>query len=169
MGLRRVYDRREAALLIAFTLSILAIVTAWGFELLGGYVPCKLCLWQRWPYYLGIPAALAGILAIQREGYVGTGRAIAGAVALIFAVSVGLGLYHTGVEWKFWAGPADCGGRLPTSPTSVTDFRASLESARAMRCDDASWRFLGLSFAGWNAAISALITAFAVRATSNRM
>ena len=29
-----------------------AIATAWGFQLIGGYVPCKLCLEQRIPYYL---------------------------------------------------------------------------------------------------------------------
>jgi disulfide bond formation protein DsbB len=32
-----------------------------------------------------------------------------------------------------------------------------------IRCDEASWRFLGLSFAGWNAMVSAglaLVAAF---------
>ena len=28
----------------------------------------------------------------------------------IFLVSAGLGAYHAGVEWGFWAGPNDCGG-----------------------------------------------------------
>jgi disulfide bond formation protein DsbB len=147
----------------------MAIIAAWAFEVFGGYVPCKLCLWQRWPYYLGIPLAMAGVLTIQREGLVGIGRVIAALLALIFAGSLALALYHAGVEWKFWAGPTDCGGRIPTGPASVTDFRASLESARSVRCDEAPWRFIGLSFAGWNAVISAMIAAFAFRATSTRM
>ncbi|MEP3665226.1 MAG: disulfide bond formation protein B, partial [Roseibium sp.] len=34
-----------------------AIATAWGFQLVGGFVPCKLCLEQRIPYYAGLPLA----------------------------------------------------------------------------------------------------------------
>ena len=29
--------------------------TALGFQHLGGYIPCKLCLEQRTPYYVGVP------------------------------------------------------------------------------------------------------------------
>jgi len=32
-----------------------------------------------------------------------------------------------------------------------------------IRCDEASWRFLALSFAGWNAVISALLAVLAGR------
>lgn len=169
MALRRVYDRREASLLIAFSLALVALVAAWLFEWLGGYVPCKLCLQQRWPYYIGVPLALCAALAIQRVGYVGLGRVLAAALALAFLASVAMGLYHAGVEWKLWAGPADCGGRLVGNPGGVADFRAVLDGARIIRCDEAPGRFLGLSFAGWNVIVSALITGFALRATTNRM
>lgn len=169
MALRRVYDRRESALLVAFTLGLVSILAALGFEHLGGYVPCKLCLWQRWPYYLGVPLTMAGVLTIQREGLVGIGRVLAGLCAVIFLISLGLGIYHAGVEWAFWPGPADCGGKIVTGPASVSDFRATLESAKSIRCDEAAWRLFGLSFAGWNALVSAMIAGFALRATSSRM
>ena len=48
--LRIGYDRREGALSVALWLAFLAICAAWFFELVLGYIPCKLCLWQRWPY-----------------------------------------------------------------------------------------------------------------------
>jgi disulfide bond formation protein DsbB len=168
MFVRIGYDRREGALCIALALAFFAICAAWIFELVFGYIPCKLCLWQRWPYYAGIPLIVLALLSINRENGVGTARLLTGLVALSFAISLGLALYHAGVEWKFWAGPADCGGRVFSGPASVQDFAKSLESARVVSCSDAPWRFLWLSFAGWNALISAVLTGFALRATRNR-
>ena len=61
--------------------------------------------------------------------------------------------YHAGVEWHWWAGPTDCTGPL-------TDLRAGgsllnqLQSIHVVRCDEAAWRFLGISLAGYNALIS---------------
>jgi disulfide bond formation protein DsbB len=37
-----------------------------------------------------------------------------------------------------------------------------------IRCDEASWRFLGLSFAGWNAVISAMLAGIAVYGAAKR-
>ena len=39
-------------------LGLLTILGAWGFQVIGGYFPCKLCLEQRVPYYVGLPVAL---------------------------------------------------------------------------------------------------------------
>jgi len=78
-------------------------------------------------------------------------------LGVIFVVSFGLGVFHAGVEWKLWAGPAGCGGRLTTTAPSLEDFRKSLNTARVVLCDEAAMRILGLSFAGWNAVVSALI------------
>jgi disulfide bond formation protein DsbB len=162
------YDRREGALSLALTLSLVAIAAAWIFELGFGYVPCKLCLWQRWPYYAGIPFVFASILMITRDNGVRTARLLAGMACLIFAGNALLGLYHAGAEWKFWAGPADCGGRLFSGPESALDFRKTLETARMVSCTEAPWRFAGLSFAGWNTAISAILAALCFRASNNR-
>jgi disulfide bond formation protein DsbB len=38
---------------------------------------------------------------------------------------------------------------------------SSIERAEVVSCSEASWRMLGLSFAGWNAVISALLAAIA--------
>ena len=143
----------------AIALAALALAGAWVFEVGFGYAPCKLCLMQRWPYYIGLPVGIAAWLA-------GGSRTMAGRVlmvlfGLIFVVSIGMGIYHAGVEWKFWAGPTDCGGRIVDSPASITDFRKSLQTARVVSCTDAALRVLGLSFAGWNAVVSAVVAGLA--------
>ena len=85
----------------ALALALAAILTALGYEHIGGLEPCPLCLQQRWAFYAGIPA--------------------------LFVALGGGSLLH------------------------------GLEKTRVVRCDEAAWRFLGLSFAGWNVVGSFLI------------
>lgn len=137
-----------------------AILTALAFEHLLGYVPCALCLDQRWPYYIGLPlAALAGAAVLLKAPRWIIVVAFA-AVAALFAYGAGLGVWHAGIEWKFWPGP-DCmaGGGLPDSGQ---DLLESLSESRLVPCDEAAWRLLGISMAGYNALISAGIAALAV-------
>ena len=42
--------------------------TALGFEHIGGYIPCKLCLEQRTPYYVGVPLMALAALASSCTG-----------------------------------------------------------------------------------------------------
>ena len=87
-------------------------------------------------------------------------------LAALFVIAVGmlwntaLGTYHAGVEWKWWAGPQDCSGALDNFG-SVTDLLRQLETMSPVRCDEAAWRFLGLSLAGYNVLISLALAAVA--------
>jgi len=169
MSFKRAYDRREAALVLALSLAALALGGAWFSELVLGLLPCKLCLWQRIPYYIGIPAGLLASIAFRRPGGEGVARLLSGVMALAFLASIMLGLYHAGVEWALWQGPADCGGAMAKTPGAVEDFFKTLASAKSIRCDEAAGRVLGLSFAGWNALVSVVIAGFAARGASRKM
>src|SRR5262249_9629035 len=57
---------------------------------------------------------------------------------------------------KFWPGPETCGGSQPLSQGAGGLFK-DLANTRVIRCDEAPWRFLGLSFAGWNVIASILL------------
>ena len=81
-----------------------AIVTALGFQYIGGYQPCMLCLMQRYAYYAGIPILFVA-LALTAGGSRGFAAALFFLVALAFLANAGLGFYHAGAEWKFWPGP----------------------------------------------------------------
>ncbi|POF32706.1 disulfide bond formation protein B [Roseibium marinum] len=149
------------------------IAAAWGFQLIGGYVPCKLCLEQRVPYYIGLPlTALALIVMIRARS--GVAMLILLVAAAVFAYGAGLGVYQAGAEWQFWAGPGDCGGGSG-APAKAADMLQALQSTRVVSCTEASWRMLGLSFAGWNAVASAglaglaLISALLLKQRRNRV
>lgn len=135
------------------------IAGAWAFELIGGYIPCPLCLQQRIPYYLAIPASALGlgVLAFakgQRQAAI-----LFGLCSLIFLAGAGLGLYHSGVEWGWWPGPASCGVAGGTGPATVGALLTELETKDVVACDEVQWRFLGLSFANYNGLISLALAA----------
>ena len=144
-------------LLIALAIFAAAAATvgaALTFEHIGGYEPCALCLKERGPYYATIPLALAAAFAAWRQPTRLLTTGFFAVIVLVMLYGAGLGIYHSGVEWHLWEGPATCaGGAAPASASAM------LESLRpgniGPSCTEALWRFLGLSFAGWNAIIAA--------------
>ena len=151
---------------VALAVALGAAATIGGalvFEHAFGYVPCKLCLIQRDPYYAAIPLALATALLPPRWGRTGLWL-----LALVFLVSAGLGAYHAGVEWGFWPGPADCGGGAGAGAGTMGDFLNQLQTTRVVSCTEAAWRFLGLSLAGWNVLISLALAGLAVVAALDK-
>ncbi len=136
--------------------------TALGFQHIGGYLPCKLCLEQRLPYYIGVPVMLLALVAalMKLPGMVTRMLLLAGGLLMIWGL--GLAVYHAGVEWAFWPGPADCGvGIAPAEGNNLLD---QLNAVVPPSCDVAAGRFLGLSFAGWNVIASAILATIALKA-----
>lgn len=149
---------------LALVLALAAILGAFGFEYLGGLAPCPLCLEQRYAYYAGVPVLFAALVVLSA----GHGRSAALLfilVALAFLANSALGVYHAGAEWHFWPGPQSCTGaqELTTSAGGMLD---ALQKTNVIRCDEAAWRFAGISLAGWNAIVSLLVAGLCVRAAA---
>jgi disulfide bond formation protein DsbB len=153
--------RHEAmASALVAAIGFLAIAGALVIEHGFGYVPCMLCLWQRWPYYLGVPlAALVAVVALQGKQPTLV-RAELVLIAATFLVGAGLGVHHAGVEWGFWPGPAACGGGS-VAPTNAGGLMAQMQATRIVPCDAAAFRILGLSLAGWNVLVCLGLAAIA--------
>lgn len=130
---------------------VFAILTALGFEIIGGYMPCKLCLKERIAYYIGIPLTifLIALLARHISGIIV--RLIFIILALLMLYNLGLSIYHAGAEYKFWSGPTDCSATATAITVDANNLLANLNSKKPPSCDTAAGYFLGLSFAGWNA------------------
>jgi disulfide bond formation protein DsbB len=154
----------SAAIAIA-VVGAVTILGAWYFQYGLGLKPCPLCLEQRYAYYFAIPLAVMVALGDQ----VGASRkvliAALVAIALGMLWNAGLGVFHSGVEWKWWAGPQECSGALE-GLGSAGGLLEKLQSITVVRCDEAAWRFLGLSLAGYNALISLALAASAAWAAA---
>jgi disulfide bond formation protein DsbB len=154
-------DRAASAALILALAGAATIAGAWFFQLVVGLPPCPLCLEQRIPYYVAIPLAVVLLAAIAWGAPRGVVRVGLGLLALAMLISAGLGAYHAGVEWHFWAGPTDCSGQL-NQLGGPGGLLGQLSTVRVVRCDEAAWRFLGLSLAGYNALISLALAGVAL-------
>src|ERR1700716_4359624 len=148
-----------AALAIALV-GAATILGAWFFQYGLGLKPCPLCLEQRYAYYFAIPLAVMVALGDQAGAKRKVLIAALAAIALGMLWNAGLGVYHSGIEWKLWAGPQECSGALDDLG-SAGGLIDKLKSFSVVRCDDAAWRFLGLSLAGYNALISLALAATA--------
>lgn len=151
-------EPRRAGLALAL-LAAAVLLAALGFQHLGGYRPCPLCLYQRWPWWAAAALGLLAVLAAPRR------RAAAAAFLALASLGLMAGAsvagYHAGVEWGFFPPPGTCAA-------SGIDFEAgagALEDAvmarPPVRCDAAAWRLLGVSMAGYNALLSLAGAAFA--------
>jgi disulfide bond formation protein DsbB len=119
-----------------------------------------LCLEERLPYHIVIPLSLLMAIAAVVQAPRALIKVGFAAILIAMVCSAALGAYHAGVEWRWWPGPTECTGPL-------TDFKAGgplldqLRSVHVVRCDEAAWRFLGLSLAGYNVLISLVLAAVA--------
>ncbi len=130
--------------------SLALILGALGFEYVWSNLPpCEMCMWQRWPHYAAIVVGLGGGAAVWLgKGPRRAGLAVAELAMVLVAISGLIGVYHAGVEWHVWAGPAACTG-------NAYRFTGTLDlSQRGPMCDVAAWRLFGISMAGYNALIS---------------
>ena len=147
----------------ALFISAASILTALGFQYIGGYQPCMLCLLERYAYYAAVPVLFIAI-ALASGGSKGWASALFFMVALAFLANAGLGTYHAGAEWKFWPGPGTCAAGAAFTTDAQTSILERLKNVEVVRCDEASWRFLGLSFAGWNVFLSIALCIGALQA-----
>ncbi len=144
---------QRLGLIIAGGISTALLVGALLFQYVGGLAPCSLCIWQRWPHLAVIVVTFIGLCGVMPRGMLWL-TFIAG------SISVGLGGYHAGIEYGFWAGPAGCTANLNLD-SDVKVLTQQLLMTPLVRCDEVPWSLFGLSMAGWNALISLDIIAVA--------
>lgn len=154
--------RERLLLIVAAAMAVSAYAGAKMFEAFG-YNPCALCLEQRWPYYIGIPLLFLSV-SISKDFDRNSARKRAFSVVLflslsLFLYSAFLAGYHSGVEWKWWAGPKDCAVGLKSAASSAADLLDMIKNTPYVSCGEPSLRILGLSLAGWNFIVSLAISA----------
>ena len=153
--------QRTTALIVLIGM-VAVIGSALGFEYIGGYAPCALCLEQRIPYYWGIPIIALGVVSALANWPACLTRGTLVIAFLCLIATALLGGYHAGVEWGFWPGPESCGAGFSTTSSDAGSLLESLSNSKPPSCEDAAGRFLGISFAGWNvlAALTLAVVAY---------
>lgn len=146
-------DRRRFAILLAAGGSAAVLAAAFAFQYLGGLAPCQLCIWQRWPHAAAV--GIGALALIVTRGIPGRILPLLGALAAL--ASAGIGVFHVGVEQKWWEGLASCTAGSISGLSTADLLNPDVAVGAVVRCDAIAWQMFGISMAGWNVILSALL------------
>ena len=138
----------------------LVLVSAFIIEHQLDYKPCKLCLYERIPYFLSM-LLIIKMLFIKKYA-----RVTLLILFLIFTSSTALAFYHFGIEEGFFNEALACTtGDL--SKTLSKEELLELLKQHNISCKDVSFRILGLSLAAINTIFSLVLSVIFVRLFMN--
>ncbi|NIY81233.1 disulfide bond formation protein B [Celeribacter sp. HF31] len=140
---------------LAASVGSLAILSgAFVFQAVG-FAPCPMCIWQRWPHAIAV--AIGVLFMVVRL------RVLTLLGMLTMLISAGLGLYHAGVEQKWWPGPSSCtgSGDALAGLSGMDLLPGGAGDPGLVLCDEIVWDTwgLGITMAGWNAIFSLIFAA----------
>ena len=135
------------------------LIAVFAMQYIGGLAPCSLCLTQRWPHSVALALGLIALMPITAAP---ARRLLLALIALSFAVTAGIGAYHAGVEYGWFAGPTACSGTI--SGNTVEELKRQLMAQPVVRCDEVAWSLFGVSLAGYNFLASSALALFCATA-----
>ena len=134
--------------IIIFIISLLSLLIALYIEFFLGYIPCKLCIYQRIPYLLAIFLTFMGISYSKNLIWLYL-------LLLIFFSSFLLSGYHFGIEQEVFKEFSGCTG----NSLDIIDKNELLKllNSEINSCKNVDFRIFGLSLATINFLLSFLI------------
>ena len=121
-----------------------------------GHEPCKLCLYERIPYFLSM---LLIIKIIFIKKYKKITLLI---LFLVFMSSTVLAFYHFGIEQGFFSESLACTSEDLSKTLSKEELLQQLK-LNSISCKDVSFRILGLSLAAINTIFSLILSVIFMR------
>ncbi len=125
-------------------LSIFSLLIVFILQYEYGILPCKICIWQRWPHIFNIFIALIIISSSSIPIYI----MVLGLINMFLAFI--LAFYHYGLEQNLWDNVFSCSGEIKFSDLSAEEILKNLNNTPIKNCEIEAWNFLNLSLTGWN-------------------
>ena len=130
-------------LLSVLSFLVFSVIFAFFIEYGLGHKPCRLCLYQRYPYYISLFLIL--IILIFKK-YVKLSLIIIAIVSLIGSI---IAFYHFGIEQGFFNENLVCEVKNLNSNLSKEEILKELSKVN-ISCKDVTFRVFGLSLASIN-------------------
>ena len=150
--------KREKNLILVVILFFvsLVLISAFVIEYGFGHQPCKLCLYERIPYFLSILLIIKIFFIKKYE------RVTLFVLSLIFIGSATLAFYHFGIEQGFVSESFVCETRNLSETLSKEQLLEQLKQNN-ISCKDVSFRILGMSLAAINTIFSLILSVMFIR------
>ena len=133
-------------------LSIFSLLFVFILQYEYGILPCKICIWQRWPHIFNIFIALIIISSSSIPNYI----MVLGLINMFLAFI--LALYHYGLEQNLWDNVFSCSGEIKFNDLSTEEILKNLNNTPIKTCEIEAWNFLNLSLTGWNMILTIFIS-----------
>lgn len=126
-----------------------ALAAAFIAEVFLNLEPCRLCIYQRYPFAIGFVLGLLGITLRHHSKAVISILAIS---ALTFVINAAIALYHTGVEQDWWISTVEGCTITFAEDSESQSVLDNIMSAPMGDCSEIPWQdpIFGLSMANWN-------------------
>ena len=146
-------SKQSNNVLLIFILAIisLTIISALIIQYWLGHEPCKLCIYERIPYFLSI-LLLIKILLFKKYQ-----KITLLILFVIFTASAILAFYHFGIEQGFFSESFVCKAEDLTGTLSKEQLLEELNK-NSINCKDVSFRVWGLSLATINTILSIILS-----------
>ncbi len=138
--------------LLFLFISILILLIVYYLEFFQGIVPFKLCFYQRFPYFIIILLAISFLLIKNQN----LKKITFLFYILIFTSSLIMSVYHFGIEKNLWNALTGCETNIKSFSDS-DNLKEYLLNKNYVSCDDVSFKFLGISLAGYNIILSFIL------------
>ena len=143
-------------LIVIFAVILLTITSALIIQYWLGHEPCKLCLYQRIPYFLAI------LLIIKIFFFKKYEKITLLILTLIFVSSTALAFYHFGIEQGFFSESLACTAPDLSKTLSKEQLLEQLKQNN-ISCKDVSFRILGISLAAINTIFSLVLSVIFIK------
>ena len=144
--------------LITLIVSILSLITAIYIEHIIEIKPCKLCIYQRFPYLVAIFISFLGYYFPNNILWVKL-------LTLIFVISFVISGYHVGIENEFFKEFSGCTNKN-INLLDKSEILNSLQN-EVISCKNVSFKILGMSLATINMIISSLFVIIYLKVIHN--
>ena len=153
-------QKNDIFLIVILAIISLTIISALIVQYWLGHEPCRLCLYERIPYFLSI-LLITKIFFIKK--YESTTLLI---LFLVFMSSTVLAFYHFGIEQGFFSESLACTTGDLSKTLSKEELLLQLKQ-NSIGCKNVSFRILGLSLAAINTIFSLVLSVIFLRLFMN--
>ena len=143
-------------IIIIFAVISLTSISALIIQYWLGHEPCKLCLYERVPYFLSILLLIKILLFKKNE------KITLLILSLVFVGSSALAFYHFGIEQGFFSESLLCKAEDLSKILSKEQLLEQLKQ-NSVSCKDVSFRILGLSLAAINTIFSLFLSVIFIK------
>ena len=138
----------------------LVLILAFVIEHKLGHQPCKLCIYERIPYFVSI---FLIIKILFMKGYEKTTLLL---LSLVFIISSTLAFYHFGIEQGFFKETLACTTENFSQTLSKEEIIEQLKQ-NTTGCKDVNFKIFGFSLAAINTIFSIFLSAIFIKILIN--